>query len=115
MIDYKDIGTRIRAVRKERGMTQEQLAEAVGVGTTHISHIETGHTIPSLQVLIDIINVLNCSADKLLCIEVAEAKPFLNNWLTDLVADCNSTEIKHIVDVVNAVKESMRRLHFTVD
>ena len=115
MIDYKDIGARIRTVRREQGMTQEQLAEAVGVGTTHISHIETGHTIPSLQVLVDIINVLGCSADKLLCIEVAEARPFLNNGLTDLVADCNSTEIKHIVDVVSTVKDSMRRLHISED
>lgn len=115
MIDYKDIGARIRAVRKERGLTQEQLAEAVGVGTTHISHIETGHTIPSLQVLIGIINELGCSADELLCIEVAETRPILNNWLTELVSDCSSTEIKHIIDVVKAVKESMRRLNISMD
>ena len=115
MIDYKDIGTRLRTARKEKGMTQEQLAEAVGVGTTHISHIETGRTIPSLQVMVDIINVLGCSADKLLCIEVEEARPFLNNWLTDLVADCNSTEIKHLVDIISAVKDSMRRLHISED
>ena len=56
MIDYKDVGTRIRSVRKAREITQEQLAEAVGVGVTHISHIETGNSIPSLQVMIDIIN-----------------------------------------------------------
>ena len=42
MIDYKSIGARIRAVRTERKITQEQLAEAVGVGTSHLSHIETG-------------------------------------------------------------------------
>lgn len=40
-MDYKDIGMRIRTVRKSCKMTQEQLAEAVGVGVTHISHIET--------------------------------------------------------------------------
>lgn len=50
MIDYKDIGARIRAVRLSRKMTQERLADAVGVGVTHISHIETGNSIPSLQV-----------------------------------------------------------------
>ena len=51
MIDYKSIGTRIRAVRQEKKLTQEQLAEAVGVGVTHISHIETGNSVPSLQVI----------------------------------------------------------------
>ena len=67
MVDYRDIGSRIRAVRLDQKMTQEQLAEAVGVGVTHISHIETGNSIPSLQVMIDIINALGCSADELLC------------------------------------------------
>ena len=94
MIDYKDIGARIRAVRLARKMTQEQLAEAVGVGTTHISHIETGNSIPSLQVMIDIINTLGCSADELLCIEIREARPAYNNWISELVADCNGQEIK---------------------
>lgn len=53
MVDYKTLGSRIRAVRLEKKMTQEQLAEAVGVGVTHISHIETGNSIPSLQVMLD--------------------------------------------------------------
>lgn len=59
MIDYKDIGIRIRAARMKKGMTQEQLAEAVSVGTPHISHIETGKTVPSLKTLINIINTLD--------------------------------------------------------
>ena len=62
MIDYKSIGVRIRAVRLEKKLTQEQLAEAAGVGVTHISHIETGNSVPSLQVMVDIINALGCSA-----------------------------------------------------
>ena len=41
MVDYADIGKRIRACRLAKGMTQEQLANEVGVVVTHISHIET--------------------------------------------------------------------------
>ena len=89
MIDYKMIGARIRAIRNARKMTQEQLAEAVGVGVTHISHIETGNSIPSLQVVINIINALNCSADELLFMDVQKASPEINGWLTELVADCS--------------------------
>ncbi len=115
MIDYKDIGARIRAVRLQRKMTQEQLAEAVGVGVTHISHIETGNSIPSLQVVVDIINTLECSADELLCIEINQARPLFNNWLGDLVSDCNADEVKLITDMVVALKTSMRRLKITRD
>ena len=49
MVDYADIGKRIRACRLAKGMTQEQLANEVGVVVTHISHIETGNSVPSLK------------------------------------------------------------------
>lgn len=113
MLDYKFLGARIRAIRSERKITQEKLAEAAGVGVTHISHIETGNSIPSLQVLVDISNALNCSADELLCMEVEQARPFLNSWLSELVADCSSTEIKLITDTVVSLKNAMRRLEIS--
>ena len=112
MVDYKFIGNRIRAVRMEKKMTQAQLAEAVGVGVTHISHIETGNTIPSLQTLLDIINALGCSADELLCIEVDKARPIYESWLNDQLADCSRQEMKLISDVVLGLKASLRRLKF---
>ena len=87
--------------------------EAVGVGTSHISHIETGSGKASLETIIQIINALDCSADELLCIEVKNAKPYLNNWLSELVADCDPAETKLIVDTVTALKSSLRRLKIT--
>ena len=65
-IDYLDIGSRIRAKRLMQNISQEKLAEIAGVGTTHISHIETGNTMPSIKTFIAIINALNISADELL-------------------------------------------------
>ncbi len=88
MVDYADIGKRIRACRLSKGMTQEQLANEVGVVVTHISHIETGNSVPSLKTLIDIINALDCSADELLCIEIKKAKPVFDSWMTEQLADC---------------------------
>ena len=110
MVDYKDIGARVKTARMRKKITQEQLATAVGVGTTHISHIETGNAIPSLQVMIDIANTLACSMDELLCIEVDEARPYYNSWITDLMADCDSRELKLISDTIVSMKASMRRL-----
>ena len=110
MIDYKDVGNRIRAVRLNRKMTQERLADAVGVGVTHISHIETGNSIPSLQVFVDILNVLECSADQLFCLEVEKARPQFDSWLKDIFSDCTEKERKLMIDAMPAIKSSMRRL-----
>ena len=41
-MDYFEIGQRIRKIRKARGLSQEQLAEACNLSTSYISYIETG-------------------------------------------------------------------------
>lgn len=40
-MDYYKIGQRIRKFRKAYHLSQEQLAEKVGISTTHMSHVET--------------------------------------------------------------------------
>ena len=56
-------GARLRAVRKERGYTQEQLAELAKLSTRHIAGIEKGEANPSFEVLYTIITVLGTSFD----------------------------------------------------
>lgn len=43
------LGHRIKELRKSKGITQEQLAEMVGIGTANISYIETGKFAPSIE------------------------------------------------------------------
>ena len=113
-IDYKDIGQRIKAKRMEKGFTQEQLSEMVAIGPSHMSHIESGTTVPSFEVFVSIINALGCSADELLCREVTAAKPVLTSWLSELVSDCDDTETKILSDILVAAKQTLRK-NKTVD
>lgn len=108
-IDYKDIGQRIKAKRIEMGFTQEQLSEMIRIGPSHMSHIESGSTVPSFEVFISILNALECSADELLCRETTAGKPILNSWLSELVADCDNTETKILSDIVVAAKQTLRK------
>lgn len=109
MIDYQDMGRRIRDIRLAKGITQEQLANAIDVGVTHISHIETGAAAPSLKTFVGIVNALGCSADELLCRDVDTARPIFLNWFSELISDCTEWEAKILADTVVAVKASMRR------
>lgn len=109
MIDYTSIGQRVKKIRLERGITQEQLAEAAGVGVTHISHLETGSGTVSLKVFLAIVNYLECSADEILCKEITTARPIVESWLADLVADCDQAEVKIIADTVTALKQTLRK------
>lgn len=109
MIDYTSIGQRVKQVRLQKGITQERLAEAVGVGVTHISHLETGSAMVSLKVFLAIVNYLECSADEILCKEIYTARPIVDHWLVELVSDCNQTEIKIISDAVTMLKQTLRK------
>ncbi len=109
MIDYASMGQKLKQARLQKGITQEQLAEAVGVGVTHISHLETGSGTISLKVFLAILNVLECSADDILCKELTVARPIVNHWLVELVEDCDKTEIKIISDTVTALKNTLRK------
>jgi len=63
----KQIGRRIQAIRKQRGLTQEQLAEQLDISTTHMSAIERGVSGVTVEKLVQIINCLDCTADDLFC------------------------------------------------
>lgn len=114
MIDYAAIGKRIRTARIAKKLTQEQLAELVGIGPSHMSHIESGKTAPSFEVFVALVNALDTSADELLCNEIKTAKPHLNNWLVALVSDCDTTETKIISDTVTTLKDTLRKNKHTV-
>ena len=55
----------IANIRKQKGLTQIQLAEMVGVNRFHISNIERGKSSPSLKLLIKIADALDVSLDDL--------------------------------------------------
>lgn len=53
----------IRKGRKNKKITQEELAEKLEVSPTHVKHIESGHRKPSIEILFEITKILNISLD----------------------------------------------------
>ena len=60
------MGDRIKTARKNRGLTQEALAEKVDVTLYYMGEIERGTKTPSLDLFIRLVEVLDVSADYLL-------------------------------------------------
>lgn len=65
-MNLKAIGARIKEAREAKKLTQEQLAEIVGLSATHISVIERGIKAPRLETFIELANALNATSDSLL-------------------------------------------------
>ena len=66
MIDYTDMGHRIRIARRKQSLTQEALAEKVGISASFLGHIERGSRIASLETLIALCNTLKTTPNELL-------------------------------------------------
>lgn len=60
------LGNRVRNLRKERGWTQVELAELLGIDRSYLSEIETGKKDPSLRVLKTIADGFGLSLPQLL-------------------------------------------------
>lgn len=56
----------LKKIRTEKGITQETLANAIGVNPTAISNYEIGIREPNLEKLKNIASVLDCTVDELL-------------------------------------------------
>ena len=54
MIDQAKIGSFLRELRKEKGHTQETLAEKFGVSSRSVSRWENGNTMPELSILVEL-------------------------------------------------------------
>jgi len=57
---------KIKALRKAADMSQQDLAEKINVHVTHLSKIENGHLIPSIDIVQRLMKVFAVSADQLL-------------------------------------------------
>lgn len=61
----KAIGKRIQKRRKEVGLTQEELAEKVGISRAYMGYIEQGRNAPSLEILEKISKTLKINLSSL--------------------------------------------------
>ena len=65
-MDQVKIGSFIKEIRKEKGLTQEQLAEKLGVSQKSVSRWETGKTMPDYSLLPNICETLEINVAELL-------------------------------------------------
>ena len=59
------LGARIRMLRAERRLTQEELATRIGISQVYMSHVERGAKTASLEVLIRVAESLDVSMSEL--------------------------------------------------
>lgn len=107
-LNFKSIGKRIKIARLKTDLTQEIMAEKIGVTPQHVSNIKTGNSSVSLTTLIAIANLLKVSVDELICDTVLKTKYVFSKEANEIFRDCNEYEIRVLVEILKAAKYSMR-------
>lgn len=104
------LGNRIREYRKERGFSQEILAEKSGVSTNTISRIEGGQMAMSVGILQKIVKALGVDANTLLGVstEVNETKIWVSAF-SSRVQELKKNEQEILKHTMNALIESMEK------
>ena len=108
-MNYYEIGQRIRKYRKAYNFSQEQLAEKVGISTTHMSHIETGNTKLSLPVLVNIANALAVQTDELLYDVPQINKTVIKQELMEILDSCSQHDMYILIDVIKTLKSALEK------
>ena len=90
------LGRRIRELRKAKNLTQEDLAEKVGIGTPNISYFETGKFSPAVETLQKIAEALE--------VEIYELYMFTPLRSTDEIR-------KELVEAINSNENLARMIY----
>lgn len=105
-IDYKIIGKRIKEKRKTVKITQETLAEKVGVTVGYISQIERGFTHANLDMLARISEELKCDVTDFLSDTNANNANYLNNDFLLLFKSLNEKQKKTLFEIAEIIKKN---------
>lgn len=106
-MDLKQGGQVIKRIRKEHGLTQEQLAQHVNVASNSISRIERGLLVPALPTLIDICNVLGTGADSILAAYIAADTPIRWTPLAEKLGELDLEKQHKIETILNCLIETI--------
>lgn len=104
-MNQEKIGKFISKCRKEKGLTQFQLAEKLGITDKAVSKWETGKGLPDSSIMIDLCNLLDINVNELLSGERLTEENFkekANENFVDITkaADKNKKRIKLIIILI---------------
>lgn len=97
-MDQIKIGRFIAEKRKERGLTQAQLAETFGITDRAVSKWETGRSLPDASIMLELCGLLGITVNDLLCGEVVSMEKY------------NEETEKNLIEMVRQKEAADKRL-----
>lgn len=106
-LDSVRLGKRIKAIRKQRKISQMALSEVIDCSPNHLSYIENGNRNISLANFVRLANALGASADELLMDSLDNTAEAMDHKFSCIMADCDEYEKRVLLSILLAVKEAL--------
>ena len=111
-LDQKQLAKRVgRAIAKQRdgcGLTQEKVAERLGVGNEAVSRIERGVVIPNIALLLEMAEIFDCGVEALLG-EVSPLTDDQTRRIGRLLEPLDLADRQLIVEIIERLATRLKR------
>ena len=99
------LGARIKELRKRDGLSQDQLAEKVGIETKYLSRIEVGKRQPSLETLDNIADCLQVEMKELFDYSHLGNDAVSVKGIEGALAGASNEELRLVFKLIEAVRK----------
>ena len=102
MFNMQKIGRKISELRKDKNMTQMELADQMGISFQAVSNWERGNSMPDISKLPELAEVLNVSLDELLGEKTILVEAAINDSIEEVITNCDACaeEISEILPIL---------------
>ncbi len=102
MFNMQKIGRKISELRKDKNMTQMELADQMGISFQAVSNWERGNSMPDISKLPELAEVLNVSLDELLGEKTILVEAAINDSVEEVITNCDACaeEISEILPIL---------------
>ena len=104
--DFKAFGQAIKAARKAKGISRNQLADKMNIAPRYIASIENSGQHPSLQIFYELVTFFDISVDQIFFPAKAPDKTTQRRQLDELLNGIDETDLVIVTDTIKGIQKA---------
>ena len=113
--DFKAFGQAIKAARKAKGISRNQLADTLNIAPRYIASIENSGQHPSLQILYELVTLLDVSVDQFFFPEREQEKSTRRRQLDTMLDGMSEKDLKILSATAKGIEVSRFCLYRVIE